>query len=119
MTRRPSLSRRIALALMEHAARVLPSARGPWAKAMQHELPQIENDLEALKWAGGCLLASYVERSGEISASLAGAVLMQVVTEKRCPSRYESGLWNDAERGYDATKRECRAVLKALKKFRS
>jgi len=29
---------------------------------MQHELPQIENDLEALTWAGGCLFASYVER---------------------------------------------------------
>jgi hypothetical protein len=30
---------------------------------MQNELPQIENDLEALTWAGGCLLASYVERA--------------------------------------------------------
>jgi hypothetical protein len=29
---------------------------------MQHELSQIENDLEALTWAGGCLAASYVER---------------------------------------------------------
>jgi hypothetical protein len=29
---------------------------------MQHELPHSENDLEALRWAGGCLLASYVER---------------------------------------------------------
>jgi hypothetical protein len=29
---------------------------------MQHELPEIENDLEALTWAGGCLIASYVER---------------------------------------------------------
>ena len=34
------------------------------------------------------------------------------------PSRYESGLWNKAEAGYDATKRECRAVLKALRKVR-
>jgi hypothetical protein len=64
MTERPSLPRRVALAVMEHAAWVLPSARGPWAKAMQHELPQIENDLEALAWAGGCLVASYVERGG-------------------------------------------------------
>jgi hypothetical protein len=29
---------------------------------MQNELPQIENDLEALAWACGCLIASYVER---------------------------------------------------------
>ena len=47
---------------MEHAAWVLPSVREPWAKAMQHELVQIENDLEALAWAGGCLFASYVEK---------------------------------------------------------
>ncbi len=51
---------------MEHAAWVLPAARGPWAKAMQHEIPQIENDLEALTWAGGCLAASYVERGRAI-----------------------------------------------------
>jgi hypothetical protein len=34
------------------------------------------------------------------------------------PSRYESGLWNKAEAGYDTTKQECRAVLKALRKVR-
>jgi hypothetical protein len=62
MTKRSSLLRRIALALMEHSARVLPAARGTWAKAMRHELPQIENDLEALAWAGGSLVASYGER---------------------------------------------------------
>ncbi len=62
MTKRPSLRRRMALALMRHAAWVLPSAREPWARAMRHELPEIENDLEALTWAGGCLVASYVER---------------------------------------------------------
>ncbi len=60
------LARRMALALMEHAARVFPSAHGPWATAMQNELPQIENDLEALTWAGGCLAASYVERGRAI-----------------------------------------------------
>jgi hypothetical protein len=37
---------------------------------------------------------------------------------KRNPSRYESGLWNQAEKNYDATKRECRGVLKALQKVR-
>ena len=63
MTTRPSLTRRTALALMEHAAWVIPSAREQWARAMQHELPQIENDLKALRWAGGSLLTSYVERA--------------------------------------------------------
>ena len=37
---------------------------------------------------------------------------------RRHLSRYESGLWNKAEQNYDATKRECRGVLKALRKVR-
>jgi RNase H-like domain found in reverse transcriptase len=37
---------------------------------------------------------------------------------RRHLSRYESGLWNKAERNYDATKRKCRGVLKALRKVR-
>src|SRR3981189_2513625 len=56
-----------------------------------------------------------------VDASLKGwgAVLMQLdALGKQHPSRYESGLWNQAERNYDATKRECRAVLKALRKVR-
>ena len=55
-----------------------------------------------------------------VDASLEGwrGVLMQIVQGKRHPSRYESGLWNTAERSYDATKRECRAVLKAIRKVR-
>ena len=34
------------------------------------------------------------------------------------PARYESGIWNKAEKNYDATKRETRAVLKILRKLR-
>jgi hypothetical protein len=86
MSKRPSLPRRMALALMEHAAWVLPSARSPWAKAMQHELPQIENDREALTWASGCLFASYVERSRAIAVILTGAVYMQVQRWKKIGS---------------------------------
>lgn len=37
---------------------------------------------------------------------------------RRRVARYESGLWNSAERGYDATKRECRGILKCLQKVR-
>ena len=47
-----------------------------------------------------------------------GGVLMQLRNKKRHPSRYESGMWSVAETKYDATKRECRGVLKCLKKFR-
>ena len=49
-----------------------------------------------------------------------GAVLMQIDKEtgKRHPSRYESGLWTEQEARYDAGKRECRGLMKALKKVR-
>ena len=67
MSSRPNCTRRIALALMSHAAQVLPSARSKWAEAMQHEIHHIENDREALTWATGCVLAGYVERSRVMS----------------------------------------------------
>jgi hypothetical protein len=38
-------------------------------------------------------------------------------TRRVRPARYESGVWSQAERNYDATKRECRGVLKILKKL--
>ena len=85
MTKRSPLPRRIAVAFVEHAAWVFPSTRGPWAIAMQHELPEIENDLEALKWAGGCLFASYVERAREtltrqrMKAGLAALLAIAVI----------------------------------------
>ena len=56
------MTRRLAAALIEHAARVLPQTRGEWGTAMRHELSQIESDREALRWAGGCMAASYMER---------------------------------------------------------
>ena len=45
-------------------------------------------------------------------------MLIQLVKGKKHLSRYESGIWSSVERKYDATKRECRGVLKALKKVR-
>jgi hypothetical protein len=63
MSPHPSFLRRTALALMAHAAAVLPPSRAPWAEAMSHELSEINSDVEALTWAAGCVLASYVERS--------------------------------------------------------
>jgi hypothetical protein len=78
----PSFLRRIATALMKHAIRVLPSARSEWAEAMQHEIHHIENDREALTWAGGCVLASYAERSRVMSVMNSGwarAVLIPAI----------------------------------------
>ncbi|KAI8679254.1 hypothetical protein NCS57_00202800 [Fusarium keratoplasticum] len=67
---------------------------------------------------------NYSEEAGEVilmvDASLLGwgCVLMQVIDGKRKPIRFESGLWNPAETKYDATKRECRAVLYAFRRLR-
>ena len=47
-----------------------------------------------------------------------GAVLMQLKDGHRKPARFESGIWTSAEAKYDATKRECRGVLFALKRLR-
>ena len=66
----------------------------------------------------------YFKRAVEIilalDASLEGwgGVLMQLVQGKRHPLRYESGIWSSIEKKYDATKRECRSVLKVLKNVR-
>jgi hypothetical protein len=56
-----------------------------------------------------------------VDASLEGwgCTMGQLDAEgQRRVARYESGLWNKAERGYDATKRECRGVLKAFRRLR-
>jgi hypothetical protein len=57
MNAAPTRSRRLAVTLARHAARVLPGAT--WAQAMRHELDYIADDKAALRWAFGCMLASY------------------------------------------------------------
>jgi len=48
-----------------------------------------------------------------------GAILSQLQNDGTIhPARYESGIWSDAERKYDALKLECRGLLKSLKKLR-
>lgn len=63
MTAQISPLRRLASALTRHAARVLPASRSDWAQAMRSELDHIESDVDAIRWAIGCMLAGYVERS--------------------------------------------------------
>ncbi len=58
----PSRWRRLAVTLARHAAWMLPGARSPWAEAMRRELDYIADDRAALRWALGCLLASYRAR---------------------------------------------------------
>jgi hypothetical protein len=58
----PGRWRRFAVRLAQHAAWVLPGGRAPWAEAMRRELDYIADDPAALRWALGCVLASYRAR---------------------------------------------------------
>jgi hypothetical protein len=62
MSAESSRWRRIALKVIGHASWVLPGARSGWADAMQRELDYIEDDRAALRWAIGCVMASYSSR---------------------------------------------------------
>ncbi|HUE62923.1 MAG TPA: hypothetical protein VMO78_00990 [Rhizomicrobium sp.] len=55
--------RRVAQALLRHAAQIMPHGDMRWDQAMQNELHAIEDDREALRWAIGCVIAGYWERS--------------------------------------------------------
>jgi hypothetical protein len=48
---------------------------------MKNEIHHIEDDLEALRWAAGCVIASYVERGGQKMNESFGTVV-------RKPSAY-------------------------------
>jgi hypothetical protein len=55
--------RRWAVLLAQHASRVLPgAASSPWAEAMRREIDYIADDQAALRWAFGCVVASYKAR---------------------------------------------------------
>jgi hypothetical protein len=54
--------RRVAQTVVGHASWVLPGVRSNWADAMRRELDYIEDDRAALRWAIGCLTASYMTR---------------------------------------------------------
>jgi pimeloyl-ACP methyl ester carboxylesterase len=62
MNARPGRWRRMAMRFAQHASRVLPGAGSPWHDAMRRELDYIGDDPAALRWAVGCILASYRER---------------------------------------------------------
>ncbi|HUK01515.1 MAG TPA: hypothetical protein VLW26_04475 [Steroidobacteraceae bacterium] len=57
-----SPSRRMARLIARHAARSMPPQRVDWALAIQHEFEHLPHDAPALRWAFGCLLASYTLR---------------------------------------------------------
>jgi len=93
---------------MEHAAWVFPRARGPWAEAMQNELPQIENDLKALAWASGCLAASYVEKGRAMTRQQKkfGLAALRAVTVISFASWWARQWWYHVTPGTDLVFRE-------------
>jgi hypothetical protein len=50
---------------------------------MRNELPQIENDVEVLTWAVGCLVASYLERSRAVAIIITGGIFMNAQRWKK------------------------------------
>src|SRR5712691_9242136 len=62
MNAAPGRWRRMARKVSGHASWVLPGARSLWADAMRRELDYIEDDRAALRWAIGCVMASYAAR---------------------------------------------------------
>ena len=56
-----TMLRRVALWIAGRAGTILPPARREWADAMLGEIHHIESDVEALRWAVGCFVASCIE----------------------------------------------------------
>jgi hypothetical protein len=62
MMRQPTRTRQLAVALVDHAATVMPGALMPWARAIQNELAYVDDDREALKWAASSVHVAYAAR---------------------------------------------------------
>lgn len=75
MTTRITFLRQLSSALMKHAARVLPAGRSEWTQAMNNEFENIDDDIEGLRWAAGCVIASYFERGGRTMNQSFGTIV--------------------------------------------
>jgi hypothetical protein len=83
--------------------------------------------VKALTDAPALVSIDYTEGAGLIIAAVDssgigwGCCVMQCSRKDpslRHPARFESGVWNSAEQKYDAGKRECLGILKALRKLK-
>jgi len=93
-----------------------------WSQACQLAMDQLK---EALTSPPALASIDFTPSAGTIIVTVNaskvgwGGILQQEQQDGHMrPARYDSGIWNDAERKYDALKLECRGLLKALKKFR-
>jgi len=92
-----------------------------WAEEQQEAMDKLKLALTRVPAIKAIDYASSGRIVLSVDSSLLGwgAILQQEDDmKKRHPARYESGIWTDAEKKYDAGKLECRGLLKALKKFR-
>jgi hypothetical protein len=62
---RTPILRAMALALTNYAASLLPQSRAKWGEAMRNELEHIPNNLAALSWATGCVVAAFLEGNAD------------------------------------------------------
>jgi hypothetical protein len=82
--RNSSLLHRVANRLVRHAAKVLPPKREHWADAMAAELAHIPDDAASLKWALGCVIASYSERIQHMTTVRPGLSRWVLCVEMLC-----------------------------------
>jgi hypothetical protein len=79
MSASPRWQRRLARRLVGHAEMVLLPIRPSWAGVLKSELEHVPADPQALRWAVGCLWASYMERYFGRLRSLLAAIAIGVV----------------------------------------
>jgi hypothetical protein len=93
-----------------------------WTRECQHAMETLKRELTS---PPTLVSLDFSPSAGKIIVNVDaskvgwGGILQQEMDDNRVrPARYESGVWNNAERKYDSLKLECRGLLKALKKFR-
>jgi hypothetical protein len=84
MSSRHTFVRQLAVWLAAHAAQVLPLRRADWASAIRNEVHHITGNQAALRWAVGCVFASYFERMRTMIESTQRISRWVLVVEMLC-----------------------------------
>jgi hypothetical protein len=85
-----TLARQLAERLAEHAQSIMPRERGDWGCAMRNEIDHVKQSWDALGFAFGCVLTSYIER-------------MTTMTDRFGASPWVLSLWMLCCFGWDST----------------
>jgi hypothetical protein len=70
MTSLESMTRQVARTLARHGARVAPTERAEWCKAMINEMDYLPRPASAIGWALGCIVVGYAERIRSMTRSI-------------------------------------------------